>query len=220
MTTTPEPETAPLQGEPVPRGMILFPRHVFYVQGVLFLVLGVITFAAGYFMGRGDASLKLQIEQEEASKERVLVEGTLSYRPGPNQVKPDERGVCIILPVDKFPEKPLIADGIRPSDTNPLKSHPSLRMIRELGGVYARADEQGSFDALVPDKGDYWVLIISGHSARDKNDEIDEPDLEELGHYFGQPELLIGRYKYRFKQETINSGFNPIELDFDLDGES
>jgi len=35
----------PVAGEPVPRGMILFPRHTFYVQGVLFVVLAAVTFA-------------------------------------------------------------------------------------------------------------------------------------------------------------------------------
>jgi len=187
---------------------------------VLFLVLGAMAFAAGYFMGRGDVRFEQQAALEEASKERTPVEGTLTHRPGPNQVEPDERAVVVVLPADKLPEKPLIADGIRPSDPNPLKSHPSIRAINELGGAYVRADEKGSFYTVLPDKGEFWVLVISAHAARKKNVEIAEPDLEELGKYFSQPELLISRYKYRFTKETIDSGFNPIEIDFDLEKES
>jgi len=210
-------EPHPVAGDPVPRGMILFPRQTFYVQGVLFVVLAAVTFAAGYFMGRGDARFEQQRVQEELAKERVLVEGTLVYHPGPNQVAPDERAVVMALPVDKLPEKKLTFQGIRPSDREPPQSHPTVRQIAELGGAYARADDQGSFDMVVPDKGAYRVLVISAHAARPKDDNIDEPDLEELGKRFSQPELLIGRFKYRFTKEEINSGFNPIELDFGAD---
>jgi phage FluMu protein Com len=213
----PEPEDSPVEGAPVPRGMILFPRRTFYVQGVLFLVLAGVSFAAGYFMGRGDARLKLQEAQEELSKVRVLVEGTLVYQPGPNQVEPDERAVVMALPLDKFPEKKLTIQGIRPSDREPPPSHPTVRQIRELGGTYARADEEGTFDMIVPDKGTYRVLVISAHARRPKESDIHEPDLEQLGKYFTQPDVLIGRHKYRFTEEEIDSGFNPIEIDFGRD---
>jgi len=207
----------PVAGEPVPRGMILFPRHTFYVQGVLFVVLAAVTFAAGYLMGRGDARVERQRIQEELAKERVLVEGTLLYKPGPNRVEPDNRAVVMALPVGKFPEKKLTFQGIRPADRDPAPSHPTVRQIGELGGVYARADDEGSFDMVVPDKGKYWVLLVSAHAGRSKDNDIDEPDLEQLGNYFSQPELLIGRFKYRFTEEEIDSGFNPIDHDFGLD---
>jgi len=178
-----------------------------------------VTFAAGYFMGRGDARVERQRIQEEMSKERVLVEGTLLYQPGPNRVEPDNRAVVMALPVGKFPEKKLTFQGIRPSDREPAPSHPTIRQISELGGVYARTDDEGRFDTVVPDKGSYWVLVISAHAGRPKGNDIDEPDLEQLGNYFSQPELLIGRYKYRFTKEEINSGFNPIDIDFGADEE-
>jgi len=210
-------EHHPVAGEPVPRGMILFPRHTFYVQGLLFVVLAAVTFAAGYFMGRGDARVERQRIEEELAKERVLVEGTLLYQPGPNRVEPDNRAVVMALPVGKFPEKKLTFQGIRPADREPAPSHPTVRQIRELGGVYARADDEGSFDMVVPDKGSYWVLVISAHAGRPKDSDIEEPDLDQLGNYFSQPELLIGRYKYRFTEEEIDSGFNPIDIDFGRD---
>jgi len=197
--------------------MILFPRRTFYVQGILFLVLAAVTFAAGYFMGRGDAQVRLDEAQEKLAQERALIEGTLVYRPGPNQIEPDERAVVMALPADNFPEKKLTIQGIRPSDREPARSHPTVRQIREeLGGAYARADDEGSYNMVVPDKGTYWILVISAHAARPKNHDIHEPDLDTLGNYFTQPELLIGRYQYRLDKEEIKSR-NPIDHDFGQD---
>ena len=206
-------------GQPVPRGMILFPRRTLYIQALLFLVLAAVALTAGYFIGRGDATYELQVEQEEAARERVPIRGKLVCKSGDRQVIGDENAVIIALPEGKLPEQKLSFRNIRPRDpmSNPVPDPPpkNVRLIRKLGGQYARADAKGDFFTVLPDQGVYRILIISGHAQRPGVADVDEIDLSEIGDYFEMPEHLIGRQQYRWTKEEINVGFNPIEIEFD-----
>lgn len=206
-------------GRPVPRGMILYPRRTFYVQGVLFLVLAVITFALGYLIGRGDASYRLQVDQEKANRERMPIRGKLVYDPGTGNFAGDEGAVIIALPDRESPEPKISFEGIRPQD--PVRTEPrrSVRMIRELGGEYARAKPSGEFYLVVPDKGNYRLLIISKNTTRPGGNDVDEVHLIEMEQYFSMPDHLIGRSKYDWILAEVNTGSNPIELDFGRDGQ-
>lgn len=216
-TVLPSGPTAPPQGQPgqpLPEGMILYPRRTIYVQGILLLVAVAVFFGAGYFIGRGDANYEKQGEEAEAAKERILVEGQIGYQPGPEQLAGDENAVIILLPEGKFPEKTISLRGIRPSHESPGENHKSVRTILELGGAYTRADAKGVFSMVVPDQGKYRLLIISAHARRPGGSEIDELDLSEMQDYFELAEHLIGSYQYRWTSEEINIGFNPIEVEF------
>ena len=57
----PSPAAADV-GPPLPSDLILFPRRVVYVQAVLLLAVIAAAFGAGYYIGRGDATYKLQQE--------------------------------------------------------------------------------------------------------------------------------------------------------------
>jgi len=210
-------------GEPVPYGMILFPRRTLYVQAGLFLVLAAVAFASGYFIGRGDANYQVQVEQEEAAREQVPVRGTLVCKMDDGQVVGDEDAVIIALPEEKRPEEKLSLRDIRPRDAvaNPIPDPPpkNVRLIRELGGEYARANAKGEFFMVLPDQGVYRVLIISAHALRPDGSNIDEIDAEEIGMYFDLVEQQIGRQQYRWTKEEINVGFNPIEIEFDQVGQ-
>ena len=219
-TESPPPaDVAIPAGQGVPQGMILFQRRTYYVQGVLFLLLAVAAFGSGYFIGRGDATVKLENELEEASRVRVPIEGKLFYFPGTGQVAGDFGAVVIALPEGRFPEKPLPIDGIRPQDPPPDEGQRTVRLIRELGGAYARADADGNFLTEAPDQGKYRLLIISNHAARPQGVEVDEVDLVEMEKYFALADHLINRFKYRWELREINIGTNPIEVDFGRDGQ-
>ncbi|MBN2477437.1 MAG: hypothetical protein JXB62_22720 [Pirellulales bacterium] len=204
-------------GEPVPGGMILFPRRSFYVQGVLLLVLAAVFFGAGYLIGRGDANYHQQAEEEAAAKERILVEGRVAYSPSSEQLVGDQGAVIIALPDGEYPEKTMLIQGIRPQDPPPGENQKTVRTIADLGGVYTRADASGAFSLVVPDQGKYHLLVISAHAARPDGSLIDEFDLSEMEQYFKLAEHLVNRFKYRWTTEEIHIGFNPIEIEFGLD---
>ena len=199
---------------PIPEGMILFPRRTLFVQGMLFLVFGAVALTSGYFIGRGDATYQQQVAQEEAAKQRVPIRGRIVYRAANQETLADENAVIILLPEGNDPQQKLPFRDIRPSD--PITANPprAARLIRELGGEYARADAGGEFFAVLPDQGVYRVLAISNHADRGRGIDIDEVDAAEIGEYFDMPEYLIGRRQYRWTKEQINVGFNPIEIQF------
>lgn len=217
-TDAPPVQTAPEPGRPVPRGMILFPRRVFYVQGVLFLVVALAGFGLGYFIGRGDTTNRMTIERKEAAQERTQVRGKLIYDRGGGVFVGDEGAVVIALPEGGLETKIPVSD-IRPQDPKLSKPPKSIRLIRECGGQFARAKASGDFDFVVPDKGDYCLLIISKSASRPGDTAVDELDVSEMQEYFSSPEDVIGNHEYRWIKATVDSGLNPIEIDFGLSGQ-
>jgi phage FluMu protein Com len=220
--TTPSPPIGEFPVElarPLPQGVILYPRRTFYVQGLLLVILAAVAFGAGYFIGLGDASDRKLREEEEAERQRVPIRGKLVYDPGTGKIAGDENAVVIALPEGKSPASEISVQGIRPRDPPPSENDPSVRKIRELGGAYTRADALGAFYMVVPDQGEYRMLIISNNAARPTGVEIDEVDLSEMQQYFQLAEHLVGRSQYRWTLEEVNVGFNPIELEFGRDGQ-
>lgn len=216
---TPSKQPPPPPGEPVPQGMILFPRRTFYVQAILLVLLAAAAFGAGYLIGLGDARHRTHLARMEAARQEVTIRGKLSYHPGTGRIGLDENAVIIALPKGKYPAKTIPIQDIRPQAVPPPETHRAVRMIKELGGAYARANAQGDFFLTVPDRGQYWILIISAHVRRPQGNEIQEVDLPEMQRYFDLAEHLIGPYKYRFTLEEVDVGFNPIEHDFGRNGQ-
>ena len=216
----PPPIPGPAAARPLPTarrrppGTILYRRRTLYVHGLLFLLLGGGAFAAGYLVGREDATLQLEAVRAEAPSQRVLVEGKLYYDTGTGSVAPDAGAVVIVLPADQRPPATLSIEGLRPRDPPPPSTSQSLRKIEDFGGVYARGDELGAFRAVVPRQGRYRVLLISRRTTRDEEVGIDELDLTEMTEYFYSAEVLIGPYNYRWTLEEITPQSGPIEHNF------
>ena len=204
--------------KPLPSGMILFPRRSLYVQGLLFLMLAAVAFAAGYFIGRGDVNYEVRVVEEELDKERMEIRGKLVFDPGTDRIAGDENAVVIALPSDKLPETRFSSGGLRPQDSPPAVTHRSIEAIVEFGGAYCRADASGDFSMFVPTMGTYRLLIVSRHATRPKGVELDEAHLIEMEEYFSRAENLIGRKKYRWSSEEVNTGFRPVEINFGQSG--
>ena len=208
------PPTAAEPGRPVPRGMILFPRRTFYIQGLLFLIVAAVFFGSGYLMGLGDATYKKQQEAEQAEEELIPIQGTVHYKSAGGQPAPDEDAVVIALLENEFPDPKIPIQDIRPRAAPPAEDHRDLRAIGKLGGAYARVDAEGNFYMVVPKSGTYRVLIISSHA--DRPADADEIDLAEMAEYFTMPDQLVGRDDYFWSEHEVNIGSNPIEIEFPL----
>ncbi|MHC4177333.1 MAG: hypothetical protein ACYSWU_07495 [Planctomycetota bacterium] len=203
-------------GKPLPRGMILYPRRTLYVQGLLLLLLFVVGFGSGYWIGRGGS--ENSDPEGRRAKERLLIEGRLVYDPGTGRLAGDRDAVIIVLPSGKYPESNKISSqGIRPRAAS-SESQKSVKMIRELGGEYARADGSGDFSLVVPDRGRYHLLIISNHAVRPGGTELPEADLLEMQPYFSTAKLLIGPYQYSWTLREINDHIR-IDQSFARDGQ-
>jgi hypothetical protein len=205
-------EAAAAKGQ-VPSGMILFPRRVFYVEAVLYLVIAVAAFLAGYFMGRGDTAYQEYIRQKLQTEQRIYVPGRL-LRHAANHIVPDEGAVVVVLPADKFPPTRLSPEGIRPSTGQPHGNSRTTAAILALGGALEWADAAGRFALTLPARGNYYVLIISAHTRRPADEALPFGDVKEMEQYFQDPRAVVQEYSYRWKLRELNLGSNPLEVDF------
>jgi len=213
------PPPAPEACMPAPPGTILYRRRTIYIQGVLFLLLGAGAFAAGYFVGRGDANRSLLVARKEAANQPVLVEGKLYYDTGAGSVAADAGAVFIALPAAKVAEEAISTTDLRPRDPPPADTNRRVRMIEDLGGVYARADDSGAFTAVLPKQGKYRVLLISRQTRRGAQIDIDELDQSEINRYFDRAADLIGPHKYRWTFRDVTGPTLSIQHNFGRDGE-
>ena len=204
------PSPAPL----VPSDMILFPRRMFYVQAALFPIVAGLAMAAGYWMGRGNAASQQESTQKNEAHSRVPVDGTIVYDPGTGRPAGDDGATILIVPAGKYPTGQLRVEALRPSYAPPPETHHALSQIRQFGGAYARADAAGQFSMFVPDRGKYWVLILSRHVSRPENAPPRESDLAEMGKYFEGAARLVESLQYRWTLEEINLGSAPIQTNF------
>ncbi|HUT90415.1 MAG TPA: hypothetical protein VMY37_13015 [Thermoguttaceae bacterium] len=217
----PGPPQAPAAqaARPMPPGTILYRRRTLYLHGLLFLLLAVGAFVAGYFVGRGDVTLPLPGARPEPAAERVLVEGKLYYDAEPGKVAPDVGAVILALPAERLPEATLPIQGLRPVDPPPSPESESVREIENLGGAYERADDSGTFRIVLPEPGQYRVLLISRQTGRAPETDVDELDLSQISRYFHHAADLVGPYKYRWTLEEINADGASIQRNFGRDGE-
>jgi DNA-directed RNA polymerase subunit RPC12/RpoP len=199
----------------VPPGMILYPRRTLYLQGLLLLVVFAVGLGSGYLIGRGGAEDKGP--EDQATPERILIEGRLVYDAGTGRPAGDQDAVIIALPQGKLPKTKISFYGARPQ-ADSAESQQGARRIRELDGEYVRADASGDFSLVIPDRGRYYLLLISNHATRPEGTDVDEADLIEIGRYFSMPALLIGRYKYCWMLRDIGER-QRFDYDFDRDGQ-
>ncbi len=86
----------------MPSGTILYRRRTLYFQALLFLLLAVGAFAAGYFVGRGDAERLLRPEFPQAGDESTPGDNTpeddASQGPGGEGDEPSRDGGRVQLP--------------------------------------------------------------------------------------------------------------------------
>jgi len=215
----PAPAPSGPVARPMPAGTILYRRRTLYLHGLLFLLLAVGAFAAGYFVGRGDVSLLPSGVLREPAAQRVLVQGQLYYDAAPDRPAPDAGAVIVALPAERPPDATIPVLGLRPIDPPPSPESTSVRRIEQLGGAYARADASGAFRVVLPRPGPYRVLLISRQARRPPEAGAHPVDLGEIGEYFHPPADLLGRHKYRWTLEPIDAGAPSIRHDFGPDEE-
>lgn len=217
----PPPSPSDVSRSP-PDEWILFRRSTIYVQGVLFVLVALVSLGLGVAIGRVSTYVAPVRGQTAASGDepgQVLVDGRLSYDPGDGRPAGDQHAVALFLPENPKPAVLIPISGLRPQDSPPVASNQGLRGLEALGGVYARAGASGGFHAVLPHGGKYYLLLISRHANRPEDDYIDEVDRGQIGEYFNRAADLIGRSKYRWTLETFRSGGPPVVYSFGADGQ-
>ncbi len=177
---------------------VTVPRYLLYMQGILLGVVALACFLLGIVTG-GSAARVGEIHEPMPS----VISGRIALRTQSDDTLADPGAVAMVFPQEMRPESRFELVGLRSRDPEPTDDHPTLRAIRSLGGDYARADQNGVFRLRVPDRGKYYVLVISATRRRTADDEIPRQIRAELGRFFQfEPEMFSG-YDFRWQPETV-----------------
>ncbi|MCA9164003.1 MAG: RNHCP domain-containing protein [Planctomycetales bacterium] len=193
------PDAKKKDDRPVDEQRVAVPRAALYTQGVLlavvalvFFILGLMTGSSGSGGGANDAPQACVIEGSVARQES-------------GQTVPDDGAIVVILPqnarpdpTNKFPAQPLMPGSSSAETDQQLRGG-----IRDLGGDFVRVDATGEFTLNVPDRGKYFVLVLSRSAARPPGELPKPTDLAQIGRYFLPADELLGNSRYVWQDETV-----------------
>jgi hypothetical protein len=183
---------------PFDASKVTFSRSLLYAQGILLGVVALFGFVLGVLVGIGGRGGDVAVEEPVPCS----ITGRIVLRTQDDDTIPDHGAVAIVFPQDARPEAKLEILGLRPQDAEPPADHPALLAIRGMGGDYARADDEGSFRLQVPDRGQYFVMVISA-TRRNSDRELAKTTLAQVGRFFQLAPDLFSGYDYRWQQETV-----------------
>lgn len=193
------PDAKKKDDRPVDERRVAVPRAALYTQGVLlaivalvFFILGLMTGSSGSGGGANDAP------------QACVIEGSV-VRQEAGQAVPDDGAIVVILPqnarpdpTNKFPAQPLMPGSSSEETDQQLRSG-----IRDLGGDFVRVDAMGEFTLNVPDRGKYFVLVLSRGAVRPAGELPKPTDLAQIGRYFLPADELLGNSRYVWQDETV-----------------
>ena len=174
-------------------------RNVLYAQGALLGFVALISFAIGVLVGLGTSD-----ENDDASgiPQPCLISGMVAVQDNGGDASADIGAVAIVVPRDVRPEQKADIVGLRPQDPQPVEGHLGLRAITSIGGDYTRADAEGRFELTVPDRGSYFLLVISASASRGDDDQP-KTILAQIGRFFQLTPDLFEGHAYRWQEESV-----------------
>ena len=206
----------PMPSSAAPEAKLLVSRNTLYLQAVLFSVVAVVAFGAGYLVGRGRSPVATG--GVAGAEDPVVLEGTLTYSSAEGLLKHDGGAVVIAIPQGKYPKPLWKVTGLGPLDSEPASGSQAVLTLEELGARYTRADADGHFLLSVPRPGTYHLLLIANNARRLFKSPADAADLDELRRYFLPAPDLIGRQKYQWTKIELHSGLERHSHNFGVDG--
>jgi hypothetical protein len=201
VSTTSERVTETARG--VDLGYVTFSRRVLYVQGALISVVALFGFVLGYYVGRSQAE-PIVVSH---TPEKVLITGRVIYENSLGQKLPDGGAVVLAMSSGRRvprAERPSLV-GLGPANPPLDDNDPVITTIRNLGGAYARADEQGRIE-LTLRPGEYFVLWVSRGATRSASAIPRSEDLNTLGALVRDADQLIGEQRYVLASVELDSG--------------
>jgi hypothetical protein len=189
--------TAVPPAPPPPVDVIVIPRFVVYLQGGLLAAVALVAFAIGMIMG------STFVPQPQAGRQPAVVTGNVTFMSGIRS-RPAAEAVIIVLP--HSPHRPAVripVVGLRPADSPPSDDHRGIAILRQAGGIYARANANGHFELEVPSRGRYWLLVVCQEKRPRSASAVQAADIAKLSPYFDKASELIGESRYQLGQQTI-----------------
>lgn len=190
-------------------------RSAIYLQGVVLLLIAVGAFWAGWVAGNqgwlrehaGDPIARRAIAT-------IVVKGSVTYETKAGR-QADTGAAVIALPLGAERKKLPLAGWKGPGGDEPLPDE-AAGEIRASGGDVTLVKDDGSFEIVVPQAGEYQLLVISEHGKRPTGQLPNKLHVEEMVEWFASPMSLIGWQLYLWQPQQIDDPPAPIELFFPL----
>ena len=141
-----------------------------------------------------------------------VVTGKINYRDQQDSVTPDSGAVVILLPKDAKPDRQADPEGLHPDQGSPGEDNSGILAIREIGGAYGRANDQGQFKLSVTNSKQYYVLCISSKSGKQQDNKLPMKDSLQISSYFFPAEELIGASQYRWQVASIEGTEKELDV--------
>lgn len=186
-------ETSRRAGAGLAEDVLLVSRHAVYAQAVLLLVVAMVAFGLGFFIGRGQGG-GTESGSHKATREKVVFSGAIAVAGG-GAAAADDGAVVALLPSASPPPRKFSALGLRPQDAANKVGDATVAALQELGGDLVRANEAGAFQLVVP-QGQFHLLVVSRHATRKAGQGLAPKDLAEMSVYFEVPGDLVGQWQY------------------------
>jgi hypothetical protein len=178
---------------------VAVPRSILYVQGALLGLVTLMGLLIGILIGRG-CSPKAQTADE--GPQACLISGVVAIQDAQGETTPDGGAAVVIVPRDLRPEQQASMLGLRPQDPPPDQDHAGRQTLYGLGGDYARADAAGRFQLRVPDRGNYFLLVISAHAGQDDREQP-KTKLAQIGRFFQLTPNMFEGHAIRWQEEDV-----------------
>jgi hypothetical protein len=157
-----------------------------YVSIAVAFVIGIVVGISMYALFAPSSRFHQHVAGEGAGANEIT--GTLYYLNKNGERQADVDAVIICLPKDRSPSPLFHCQGLRPGDA---LNNDTVQLILELGGMYARADANGSFTLQYREGVRYFVILISANQMQ-PGSVLNPGDIQKLQRYFRDTELLNG----------------------------
>jgi|GEM_PF-6260646 len=181
------------------RGPISVSRAVLYAMGGLIVAVAVCSFLLGWGMAKTTGPMQFGATKSHR------IHGRVTYATGGGRLVPDTQSVVIALPRRKKPDEKFGVESIRPDKVIANGQGPTVMGIRAIGGDFALTDPDGDYELEVNASGEYYLLILSSHVARSANRPPMTTEIVELGQYFRQANVLLGKNDYVWAKHIVRA---------------
>lgn len=190
-------------------------RSAIYLQGVVLLLITAGAFWAGWVAGN-QGWLREHAGDPIARKAiaTVVVKGSVTLETKAGR-QADAGAAVILLPLGADRKKLPLAGWKGPGGDEPLPEE-AANEIRVSGGDVTLVKDDGSFEMVVPQAGEYQLLVISEHGNRPTGQLPNKQHVEEMVEWFASPMSLLGWQLYLWQPQQIVDPPAPLELLFPL----
>jgi hypothetical protein len=118
--------------------------------------------------------------------------------------EPDPNAVVLLFSVASTPpsREKIAVEMLQPSAPALEPTDSAVKQLHSWDGDVTRTDSRGHFTVRVPDKGSYYLLVVST-TQHNEPAAIDRSDIAQLGRYVTRPADLIRNHRYLWQTLDI-----------------